>query len=88
MIVLSLRCLAKQVEVSRNGAASGLGGARPAGDMAPVGRGEPEASLETLELRRDAGGLDELRAEMRSPANLPEVERLLLGVFGATCVDD
>ena len=86
-MVLSLRCLENDVEALRDGDTSGLVGARPAGDMTPVGRGELTRSLvpvalsvsEAFEVRREAGGLDELSAEMRRPANLPECDRALRG---------
>ncbi len=59
---------------------------KTSGDIAPVGRGELELSLltappiesEAFEVRREAGGLlEEVIAEIRKPANLPECERAL-----------
>lgn len=94
IIVLSRRCLEKEVEVSGEGETTGLIGARLAGDMAPVGRGELDDSLrpaalrvsEAVEVRREAAGLDELSAEMRRPANLPDWDRLLRAEGGFASV--
>lgn len=81
IMVLSLRCLEKEAEGPREGERAGLVGARPAGDISPVGSGEASrlesaaSDAEVTEVRREAGGLTEVMAEMRRPANLPECER-------------
>ena len=81
IMVLSLRCFEKEAEGPRDGERAGLVGARPAGDISPVGRGEASRLVaaasddDVTEVRREAGGLTEVMAEMRRPANLPDCER-------------